>query len=347
MVTLLPDQLDDLVNLTLKKYERGRWVDLSLDLQFYFCTKLFKKGRIRSMSGPKYNWKLQTTNTGTARHTELFDIDQTAVKDLTTEAEIPYTKQTVNFSYDVDEEVFNTSPEEIVDVIAVRRHSAYNDYFELMEEAIWSAPSSSTESPRTPFGIPFWIQKNSTEGFNGGNPSGFSSGAAGVDSTTYTNWKNYTAPYTNVTRDDFIKKLKKAAEYCRFKAPHDFKELGSGVNFEFVTTYSVREELEILVESRNDNLGTDLGTYNGGQIMFRSSPVQWVPYLTENDSSNPFYGINWNTFFLATKKGKQGLQWSKPMIAPNQHTVKTVHGDGWTQIGCNNRRGNFVLYVAS
>lgn len=347
MVMLMPDQIADLVNLTLKKYEKNRWVDLSLDKQHYFSAKLFKKGKVRSASGTQYNFKVQVSNTGTARFTEMFDVDQTAVKDLTADGDIPYSKQTVNFSYDEDEDVFNSSPEEIVDSIAVRRHSAHNDYFELMEEAVWSAPSSSSQSPRRIYGFPFWIQKNATEGFTGGNPSGFTDGAAGINANTYTNWKNYSAPYTNITREDFIKKLKKAHAYCKFVAPHSFNELGAGQDYEFQTTYPVLEALEVIVESRNDNLGTDLATYMGSQVMFRRTPIGWVPYLTENDSSNPFYGINWKTFFLATKKGKQGLQWSKPMPAPNQHTVKTVHGDGWVQIGCNNRRGNFVLYVAS
>lgn len=347
MPALYPDQLDDFVNLTLKKFERNKWVDLSLDLQEFICaSRLFRKGKVRSMGGSKFNWKLQVRNTGTARHTEMFDEDVTNIVNLSTQAEVDYTKQTVNFSYDRDEEVFQTTPEEIVNVINMRRHAAYNDYFVLMEEALWSAPASSSLSPRQPYGIPFWIQKNATAGFTGGDPSGFSSGAAGVSTTTYPNWKNYSFPYTAVTRDDFVKKLKKAHTFCMFKAPHSFNELAGGQDYEFFTTYAVLEGLELIVESRNDNLGTDLGTYNGGEIMYRRTPIIWAPYLTANDTSNPFYGVNWKTMFLATKKGKQGIQWDPAEKAPNQHSVKIVHGDGWSQIACENRRGNFVGYVA-
>jgi len=348
MPLLMPDQIADIVNLTLSKFVRDKWVDLSLDYQDYICaSRLFTKKKMKKMAGKSYVWKLQVSNTGTARHTQLFDIDQTNVKDLSIEAEVPYTMQTVNFSYDKFEQVFQTSMEEIVNVIKMRRHSAYSDYFELMEAALWGSPSSSTQAPRVPFGIPFWLQKSATEGFNGGNPSGFTSGPAGVNCNTYSNWKNYTFGYADVNRDDLIRKMKKACRFTNFKAPHKFNELGAGQKYEIFTTNSVIEKFEIFVEGRNDNLGMDLGKVDGGDITFKRSPIIWVPYLETNDTTDPIYGLNWETFFPVTQPGaggKEGLVWNAPEKAPHQHTTFNVHGDGWSQFICSNRRGNFVAY---
>ena len=63
----------------------------------------------------------------------------------------------------------------------------------------------------------------------------------------------------------------------------------------FFTTYNVLEEMEKLLESRNDNLGADLAKY-AGSVVIKGNPVVWVPYLQNNDSSDPFYGVNLRVF---------------------------------------------------
>ena len=136
---LLPDQLDDFVNLTLDNFKKRKWVDLSLDLQHHIFASKFLNGKAADpeKGGVQLNWKVQTSNTGTAKFSELYSVDSTSVKDLTTEAKQPWTKSTVNFSYDVDEDVFQSDRETIIREVEVREHSMYNDWFELMEEALW------------------------------------------------------------------------------------------------------------------------------------------------------------------------------------------------------------------
>ena len=97
----------------------------------------------------------------------------------------------------------------------------YNDFFEGMEERMWTAPTSNTQSPRPPSGIPFWLQQSATAafGFNGGDPSGFAAGAGGIDSDTYPNWKNGTFTYNAISDDDALDKWAEACEKCYFKAP--------------------------------------------------------------------------------------------------------------------------------
>ncbi len=342
MAVLLPDQLDEFVNLTLENFKRKKWVDISLDLQRYEFADRFMSGKKDpEKGGSQLTWKIQHTNTGTARHSELFDVDQTAVVDLTTEAKVPWTKQTVNFSYDVDEDAMQTDMETIVKEIAVREHSMYNDYFELMEEAMWTSPASATESPRTPNGIPYYIVKNDTEGFNGG--AAYGTTKAEVNPTTYANWKNYTFEATDVSRDDFIAKALKAVEFCRFLTPREYPELGGRPvksDWSFHTTYRLCQQLEKYLQGSNDNLGLDIAKYSGS-VSLKGNAVRWVPYLESNDTTDPFYGINWKVFMYYFKKGRHMVR-QKPQKRDNQHTVRVVHMDNWGQFGCYNPRLNFV-----
>jgi hypothetical protein len=194
-------------------------------------------------------------------------------------------------------------------------------------------------------GIPFWITKDATTtvagGFNGGNPSGWSSGRAGVDSTTYPRWRNWTFGYTNPTSDDLVKKIKKSLAFTNFMAPVPHPELGFGSSdYQIYTTYRVQEPLERLAESRNDNHGSDVARYMN-QVTVGGTPIKWVPYLEANDTTDPVYGVNWKVLRPYVKRGAQ-MRRSKPLRASNQHNVFTVHVDHWGNYVSVNPRNTFV-----
>lgn len=343
-MALTPDQLDDFVKMTLKRFKKRRWVDISLDHQEYFAmSRLFKKKKVQERGGEQISWRVQVRNGDNARNTGMFAVDQTSVIDVMEEANLPWRKQTTNFSYDVDEVNFQSGPETIIKELKVREHQAMNNMAELFEENLWNAPTSPSDN--RPHGIPFWLQKNATEGFNGGNPSGFSAGAGGLNSDTYPNWRNYTFAYTQVSRDDLVEKWRKACAFTRFMAPHSYPELKEGDRkHEFFTTYRVLAPLEKLLENRNDNLGNDLAKY-AGAVMFKSNPIHWVPYLETNDTSDPVYGVNWEVFRPYVKSGRDMVR-HPPKQAAHQHTVREVFIDCWSNYICYNRRLTFVGYVA-
>lgn len=340
---LLPDQLDDFATLTIKNFKRAKWTDISMEHQEYVSASLITEKKVFEQGGSHVSFRLKTRNTGNARNTGLYAQDNTRVEDVAISAEIPWSKQTTSFAYDIDEDVFQTDRETIVRELVMRDHDAQSDMAELDEENLWSAPTSSSD--RRPMGIPFWVQKDATTtpggGFNGGNPSGFSDGAAGVNSTTYPRWRNWTFGYTNPTPDDLIAKVKKAMTFTSFRAPVPHPELGYGNDsYNIYTTYRVQEPLERLAESRNDNLGKDLAKYMN-TVTIGGVPMQWVPYLEANDTSDPLYGINWKVFRPFVKKGAH-MRRSPPMKAAKQHTVREVHTDNWMNYACYNRRALWV-----
>ena len=338
---LMHDQLDDFVNLTLDRFERKNWVDISLDLQHYiFASNAFKKNKDPEAGGVRLNWKVQVTNTGTFKDSELYGVDTTGVKDLMKKATQEWSKQTVNFKYDIDEEIFQSDAETIIKEISVRNHSMHNDFFDGMEVRMWTAPTSSTQSPRPPSGIPFWLQQSSTAafGFNGGDPAGFADGAGGIDSDTYKNWRNGTFTYNTVSDDDLLTKWAEACEKCYFRAPHSFRQ-------HFYTVDSVWDECQKLLRASNDNLGNDLGSFRGA-VVFKGNVLSWVPALTEPDNdaydaNDPLYGIDWSTIEYKFQKNRNMIR-HRPIQAPGQHTVREVHMDNWGNFRCLNRRRNFV-----
>jgi len=91
---------------------------------------------------------------------------------------------------------------------------------------------------------------------------------------------------------------------------------------------------------QNDNLGFDLDPANG-KVMFRRTRIDWIPQLDE-DTTVPFYGINWGKMKLAVMKGWL-MRPTRIEIVPNQHTVTAVHEDSSINPYTTDRRGHFVL----
>lgn len=345
MATLLsPADLVDFATLTLDRFTKRSWVDISLaDQHFIAASKLYTSKKVKERGGKTVKWQVQVRNQGLARNTTMMSPDQIGIVDHMTTGSVPFRKQTTNFSFGHEEEEFQSDAETIIETLKVREHACMNDMWELMEENLWSAPQTTTEN--RPMGIPFWIKKDATTtpggAFNGGNPTGFSDGAAGISSTTYPRYKNWTFGYTNVDRDDLVAKVRKAMRFCEFKNPHAFAQLDSAKsNWGFYTTETVLAGLELLLEGRNDNLGVDLAKYMGS-VLINGSPVEWVPYLNDNDTSDPFYGVNWAAFIPFVQKGYD-MRRSEPIPVPHQHNWWTVHFDHYCNYMCINRRRCFV-----
>jgi len=349
MAALYPDQLDDFVNATLDEYMKKNWVDISLEHQEYTFAEHFmgQKGP-KSRGGVQLTWDVQVENLGSARMTGLYSTNQVRQKNILTQAKQQWAMSTANFSYDVDEDAMQTGPEEIISLVLAREHAMWNDWFDLMEEQLWGAPASDSENPRNVSGVPFWVQKNATLGFSGGNPTGFSGGAGGISSSTYSKWKNFSGTYSTVSRPDLIASWIKAVNFCQFKSPHKFNQLDGNPRWEFWTTFRLVQPLWEFLDSRNDNL-TDLAGMAGDAAKFMGIPVRtaWVleNSSTVTDTSDPLYGIDWGSLEFFFSKGRE-MRLGPVVSAPNQRNVRERHLDSFCNIACKNRRRNFVLYSA-
>ena len=343
MAYLTPEQIDDLVTNTTRNFKRGKWTDISLEYQRYVSGEFINEKRVIEQGGTEIQWQLQVSNTGTAVNSGLYAEDVTAVDDVTISASVPWSKQVSSWSYDVDEPLFQSDRETIVEMLLVREHAAKNKLHELNEINLWTAPTSTSD--KRPMGLPFWMQKDATTtpdgGWNGGNPSGFASGRAGVNSDTYPRWRNWAFGWDAPTPDDLVRKLKRSLSYTNFVPPDPHPQLGFGASdYTIYTTYEVKEALERLAESRNDNLGADVAKYIN-RVTVGGVPIRDVPYLTENDSSDPLYGVCWRSFRPFVKKGCNNRR-TGPIPAPKQHTVRNVFIDTWMGYMAIDLRSLFV-----
>ena len=354
---LTPEQIDDLVENTLHRFEKDKWVDISTELQQYFAYEnMLLKDRTGMVGGDVLQWQIKVRNTGSAKNTGMYAVDDVKVADVTRNAQVPWTKQTANMAYDVDEPEFNQPDAvRIVNLLRLRRHDALTSFAELMETNFWSFPADLTTDSETkkPRGVPYWIVRNATKGHNGGAPSGHTL-VAGLSPATYPQWRNYTGLYSTISKKDLVRLLREAVVKCRFRQPvkQPSPVGGDGARYCIPTTYEVIQKLEELLENQNENLGNDVASKDG-DLIFRKVPMYWVPYLDANhdptgaDSGNalgrnPIYGIDKNAFRMVFKTGRF-MRRSKPIIAPNQHSVRHIHWDSWCQFQCLDRRSNFVI----
>lgn len=347
---LRPDQIADFVENTLKKFERFKWTDISLELQEYIAmSRMLTDKKVGFDGGEQLQWQVKVQNLGNAKNTGLYDTDNLAGQDLTKHAKVPWAFQTTHFIYDEREEAFQSTPERIVSLIKLRQHAAMCDLAELMEENFWGKPAddSTPAEQLKPFGLQYWVVPSGTQGFNGTNPSGFTSGAGGLSSTTYPNWANYTDEYTTVGKTDLVRKWRRAATFTKFMAPIPYPDTARGGDkLGYFTKYSVLGTLEEILEQQNDKLGNDIASKDG-KVLFRSVPVHWAPYLEENfPVSDPIYGINWSVFYPVFKTGEY-MKRGKPVPSPTQHRVKAVHTDNSCQFKCTDRRRLFVIRKAA
>jgi hypothetical protein len=237
-----------------------------------------------------------------------------------------------------------------LDLLKLRRSEAMQSAVELMEQKFWAIPDAT--ATKDPYGIFYWLQPNTTEGFNGGIPSGFTD-VAGLSPTTYPTWQNWTGDYVaggaGDTSGSLVPMARKAAHFCMFKPPVSNPDYEKGVNWQHLVPYSVLQAMEKYLKDNNENIGFELAKY-ADQVVFKRVPVEHAPMLDSStfDQSDtykrPWLGINWGSFGLAFLQG-QYMRTSDP-IQGSSHTTRAVFTDWTYQYQCRDRRRNFMLHSA-
>ena len=332
-------QLTDLVATTLRDLGKPNFTEIATDIQKHTAMRsLFRKNSVTLQSGVGVQWDVMVAHSGTAYNVGLGASDNVNIVDSMVQAQADWRNSTANYAIIGQEIDMNREPARIVDLVRQRRISAMIAVTELMENNFWGPPVALSDAI-TPWGVNTWIVKNASEGFFGTVPSGYTT--IGLNPTTYPRWRNYTAQYTSVSKDDLIRKWRKAATFTDFTPPvENIPTFSTGNMWGYYSNYAVVGALEEVLEGQNDSLGTDVASMDG-KVVFRRSPVEWVPRL-EVDTTNPVYGINWGDFRTHILSGWWGKETNVP-VYPGQHTI-SAHFMDWTyQIVMKNRRGSFVL----
>ncbi|MBE7558235.1 phage major capsid protein [bacterium] len=337
------DQIKDMVKGTLKELGRLKFNQIAQDLQSYeIMGRIMKREKKQFDDGIAIQRNLMVRIIEGARHTGLFAVDEVNAGDVLEQITIPWTHTTTNYPFERREIAMQRSAAKIVDIVKTRRVGAFLGLAKIMERDGWSAPADVSDV-LAPWGIPFWIQKNASEGFNGGNPAGFPAGPGGL---SHANFRNYTGAYTQVSKADLIKLMRRAYRKIHFESPVSIPDYrsGRGDRYRIYVNLETMEALEDVGEAQNENLGRDLAPYDGS-IAFRRNPIVWVPYL-DADTTNPVYFINYAYFHPVFLRGEY-LREQGPEKAPSQHTTLVVYIDLTWNMLCTDRRAQAVLHKPS
>ncbi len=344
MAVIQAGDLLDLTTTTLDELGELKFTDLMSDYQNTIALKrVFKKNKTTFDAGPNVRFNVITDHNNSARFVGLGEVDIVDIPNVMTTGTVPWRHITWNWAIERREIAMNRSPRKIVDLIKTRRIAAFGSAIIKFEQCLWRVPA--TTDAKSPYGIPYWVVKSNTatstnDGFNGTVPSGYTS-VGGLNPTTYPRWANYATQYTNITKDDLIRKLRRAYVYTDFTPlVDDIPQYNTGDDYMLCTNYGVIGPVEELLEAQNDSLGSDVASQDG-RAMFRRTPFTFVKEL-DLDTTNPVYGINWGEMKTMGLRGEWMNETQIP-IQPGQHTVSATHTDASFNLFCRNRRRNFVI----
>ncbi len=352
MATIQGGDIADLVKSTLRELGRMKWTDNASALTDHVAmNQLIRKNKVEFGSGYEIQWNVMTDHSSAAKNTGLFAVDNVNVGDVMQTASIPWRHCTTNYAFERREIKMNRTPARIMDLLKIRRSDAMISLAELMESDFWTKPTDSTDTVQ-PFGVDYWLTpatSGASAGFNGGNPSGFTSGAGNLSSSTYTRWQNWCADYATIDKVGLIREMREAATKTNFKSPVTMPTYDTGRSFGYYTNYNVIQALEEVLEAQNSNLGSDIASKDG-VVQFRRVDVTYVPKLDGYSGTglasatyaNPVYGIDWGVFKPVYLSGEYMVE-SGPNEGANQHTTFQVHVDNSYNFKCTDRRRCFRL----
>lgn len=306
----MPDSsIGDLVAATLEASPKNRVEPVAAKLVDYpIATKILRQKKITQTGGYNFARKIWVGRNGQARMVRLYEPDSVNRQDLVVTATAPWTHMDNAYAYDRREVLMNRGKQQIFDYIKLQAAECNLGVLEKIEEQAFASPTGTSDDTSM-MGIPFWIQKNATRGFNGGNPSGFSSGRGGISTTTWPAWANWTDTYDAFSRADFIQKMKDMMYYIGWRNPvPTMGESGNSMSQKMlITNYTVETNATLLAEDQNENLGNDLDS-KGGLVRFHKMAFLTVPQLqpapdgtSDNangggDTTNPVYCVDFSCF---------------------------------------------------
>lgn len=343
------NDIPDLVIGALNQKGAPDFLNLLADKQRYEIYGSMYKKRKQLDGGRGLEKRIAIDASFTAQMTGLYDVDNYQVGSHMAEMTVPWRHTKDHYLWDereLSENKGGGNPKVfITDVLQPREINCYTGVADLMETQGFGAPTSSADT-ETVWGYRYWIPSSTTTGFNGQNPTGFSD-KGGIDASVKTNFRNYTAAWTDVSRNDLGQKMVTGFREIRWKPPHttrDAKE-GNYTNYKIYMRGSTIDELELIMEGQNENLGKTFAPYNNmpgfyrdgvSDLNFKRIPICWVP-SEDDQSDNSVWMINTDDFYIITLKGEEMRR--KQVQVPNQHNNHAIWLDLTWNMVLENPRG--------
>lgn len=344
-----PDAILDLAQTSLASLNQTgkKYTQLATLLPKYHMYDAIKNGSKKIYAGNAIEQRVMYRDAGTARMTSLFATRPFFRQDIFTKVTVPWRNMIWSYFWDTREEVMNRGDAQIIDHIKAQRDAAYISAAKLMETQGFEKPTDSTDTESL-WGYKYWITRatsTASDRFTGGVPSGFSD-KGGLSPTTYDEWRNWSAVYSAVNEDDFVKLAKEAMMDTDWESPIDSSIDGSdrGMVNQILVGKALLLELERHAKQSNDQVGTNL-TFAMGKTMIAGNAPKYCRHL-DSDTQQPAYFINKNTFYFAAKQGHFFIE-TKPKELPDRPFCQGVDIGLMGNFFCDDLRKNGVLYKAA
>lgn len=340
-------EIDDAVLLTQNNFvKKGAFTDLQLDLQDHVAVREMWKGRKKTFTGGEnWEWEAQIDHNHSAKTVGLYETDGSAIIDTMIKGEVEPRHVNAHYVYDKREKAFQRGGKAIVDYIKTKYVAMMCSWYKLLEEILWGKPADSTDL-KTPYGIDYWITRYvATTGFHSVAPTGFTTkGGINPADGQQERWRNYVDRYVVVSKEDLLRKMRRAHRQIQFRSPvsHAQPTVGPMRNGIY-TNDDVIGLMEELLEAQNMNLGNDLASKDG-RTLFKSTPVTYAPYLND-DSTDPVYLLDWQWLAIGVMAGWEN-ELTQPYMVPDMHLVSRVDLDASLQMICTDLRRQAVVDTA-
>ena len=350
-ITTSPDtEVLDILRAVYPKVIKKGFTVICQQYPDYFVAGLLASGASVGEAASTFEWAVMYKRGSSAKWTPWAQADELNVENVTRKASDSMVHITWNVSW-LRQEILvaRNNPSKLYDVIDTRYAAEQLNVADELEAKCWTAPTTTIQAETLPKGFPWWIQKMPSGGtvngaFQGGNPTGFTNGRGNIDTSTYTDWENWSAQYTDITQADMLDKLRRMLHKTHFTAP----PLVAGK----VPAYTpIRRRLLMNLETRlkwqkihrdsNENMGLDVG---GPVPTFERHALEVVDYL-ENDASNPIYALDMTDMKIHYLQG-DFLHETGPMAIQNPHNMFGVFWDLTFQVVPTNLQRHGVIATA-
>ena len=340
------DDLPDAVEMTLDELDRGSWIGAMTDLQKHVgFNEIVKRKKEQRNQGSGIKVRFVTDHNNSAEDVGLYNTVVFKRDNNLESGRIPWRYTQGSMAWDDREDDINSGSAALVDGVAMEKAAMETSIIEHAEETVWSKPTDSTDNKK-PFGVPYWVVKNATLGYNGGNPAGFSAGRAGISSVSVPRLKNYTGAFSNYGDQSavgLIYMMEKGTYETAWTPPtpepgNQRNGYGKGI----FTTWFNKMALKNIAKQNNDSLGFDLASK---EAVYRGSEIMAVPYLDQNTTDNPMYILNFD-FFSAVFLKNWFKKRTKPKYLSHQpNVIGTVTNMVWN-MKCTDPRRQIVFQAA-
>lgn len=355
------EQAIDVGRSTLEAYAKpGDRLEMTLkEANYQAVNDFFGKYKENLKGGDRIEGFITLSDTGNAKHIGLWEEDSDNTVNTDDRWTVNWTHATTNMTYNRIELGMNMGDDlKVYDYLNGKRKNMYREWAELLHDAIFQTPVSSTDS-KNPHGLVSWLSQGTdddTGGFtaysgryNDGSGTAYDVGGIASSASSKARWASYYADHKGNLGDNLLVLLDRAIRRTGFVPPVLMEEVApkhTFTNYRYFSNDNVMSNLNHLALLSDDKVGPDLTKYHGRPVI-NGVPVIYVEKLdaanTSTYGTDPIIAANLDyikVFCLAAN----AMILSKPKERDEMHNVLKVCLDLSYAICCTNRqRAGFLI----